>query len=211
MYIRFYVFEFFGTTPSTLYVHASQVYTIRVRLCSRRQQKSGECGQKTEHKIFEKKNLPFFPHVDVYSFFESQKAWKSIFVWLSRSARDIHTESHEEEKMVKIEINAAVAARTAKNVYSTQRNNERDPHQDSKSRFQKCTWRGLKSEERERKCWIDQLVSDKTRMLLLIDILRMISTTTTSIALNSQKKKISQGWLRVYFCAMYICVFTPCV
>jgi hypothetical protein len=167
---------------------------------------------KNRTQNFRKKNLPFFPHVDVYSFFESQKAWKSIFVWLSRSARDIHTESHEEEKMVKIEINAAVAARTAKNVYSTQRNNERDPHQDSKSRFQKCTWRGLKSEERERKCWIDQLVSDKTRMLLLIDILRMISTTTTSIALNSQKKKDITGMIAsVFLRYVHMCVHPVCL
>lgn len=47
-----------------------------------------------------------------------------IYFCMTLEKRARYTQSHEEEKMVKIEINAAVAARTAKNVctleYTTQ-------------------------------------------------------------------------------------------
>lgn len=68
---------------------------------------------KTE-QIFEKKNLPFFPCQCVVS--SRAKKHENLFLYDSREAREIHTALREEEKMVKIEINAAVAVRAAKNV-----------------------------------------------------------------------------------------------
>lgn len=91
---------------------------------------------KKPNKIFEK-NLPFFPRCRCVVSSRAKKH-ENLFLYDSREAREKYTQSHEEEKMVKIEINAAVAVRTAKNVRTVARNAiTRDPHQDLKSRFLK--------------------------------------------------------------------------